>query len=166
MSDELNEETGGLSRRSMIKRGALVGGTLVWAQPVVQGFGTAAGAQTGEGSPLSGFSYIAVVFSCGGTTYYAKYELDEGTWEEDPGVGEDQCEGVLNTSGTTGIGGSDAEALLGTPSQTGDVVTITLTGACTNGSFTGGVLKQGQDPCANGTPSGDSITFTGVQADD
>ena len=164
MTEEFNEETDGLSRRSMIKRGALVGGTLVWAQPVVQGFGTAAGAQGGDVSALTGFSYIAVRFTCGTTTYWAKYELDEGAWEESPGVGNNQCSASIDTTGATGVGGTTAASMLNV-SQTGTTVTITLIGDCANGSFGGGWLKQAQDPCKTGTPSGNQITFTGVQSD-
>ena len=34
--DELQPDSAGLDRRTLIKRGAVVGGTLVWATPVVQ----------------------------------------------------------------------------------------------------------------------------------
>lgn len=33
---ELENESAGMDRRTLIKRGAVVGGTLVWATPVVQ----------------------------------------------------------------------------------------------------------------------------------
>ena len=35
----------GISRRELIRRGAVVGGTLVWATPVIQSLATPAGAQ-------------------------------------------------------------------------------------------------------------------------
>ena len=38
---------GGISRRSLIKRGAVTGGTVLWAAPVVQSFTNAVGAQAG-----------------------------------------------------------------------------------------------------------------------
>jgi hypothetical protein len=156
MSDELNEASG-FSRRSMIKRSAIVGGTLVWAQPVVQGFGTAAGASHDGGSPLTGFSYIAVVYNCGAGNVRAKYELDEGGWEVNPGSTPD-CDpaGWDGTPNATNPG-SDIHV-----EQDGDEITFTL--LCEGGTFTSGVIKQGsstssENPCASGQASGNTITF-------
>jgi len=53
VGDHEIEETGGISRRSMLKRSALVGGTLVWAAPAVQTLATPAYAQ---GSPACDLS--------------------------------------------------------------------------------------------------------------
>jgi hypothetical protein len=48
---EQDQDQTGLSRRSLIKRGAIVGGAAVWAAPVVQSFTSPAGAATPAGSP-------------------------------------------------------------------------------------------------------------------
>ena len=42
----LNSELG-MSRRDLLRRGAIVGGTLIWAAPAIQSFGTKAWAQDG-----------------------------------------------------------------------------------------------------------------------
>lgn len=79
MSDELLGEGGeGVSRRSMLKKSALVGGTMVWAAPVVSSFTSPAFGQD-EGTPEftgdKGISYIALVYSCTSTgTRYIKFD--------------------------------------------------------------------------------------------
>ena len=49
--DEEGPRESGIPRRTLIKRGAIVGG-LVWATPVVQSLRTPAHAQEGPGSQL------------------------------------------------------------------------------------------------------------------
>lgn len=66
MSD-VNDPGGlGISRRSLIKRGAIVGGTVLWAAPVVQSFTSPAGAV--EGSPACSCVLIVTIgpnqYSC------------------------------------------------------------------------------------------------------
>ena len=55
IDDETND---GVSRRSMIKRGAMLGGALVWATPVVQSIALPAHATGGEGSPACTFYLV------------------------------------------------------------------------------------------------------------
>lgn len=50
MEDQTTEPGVGFTRRDLIRRGAVVGGTLMWAAPAVQTFSKAAFAQV-EGSP-------------------------------------------------------------------------------------------------------------------
>ena len=45
MAEEINSDLG-ISRRQLIKRGAIVGGTVMWAAPMIQSLTTPAGAQT------------------------------------------------------------------------------------------------------------------------
>jgi hypothetical protein len=67
---DLTSEGGtGLSRRTLIKGGAMVGG-LVWAAPVIDSFTSPASATSG--APFA-CSYALVVFSLGGTTYAVKF---------------------------------------------------------------------------------------------
>lgn len=49
MADEETEAASGLTRRKLIKRGAIAGGTLMWVAPVVQSFTSPA---FGQGAPL------------------------------------------------------------------------------------------------------------------
>lgn len=44
-------ETERISRRTMVRRGAVIGGSLVWAAPAIQAVGPAAFAQSQTGSP-------------------------------------------------------------------------------------------------------------------
>jgi hypothetical protein len=80
MSEELEvlEGASGIDRRSFIKRGAIVGG-MVWAAPAISALGPRAFAQE-NGTPrlCTDISNIAVVFTVNGTTYQAKYDLDDG----------------------------------------------------------------------------------------
>jgi hypothetical protein len=71
MTDDLaaSEERGGLTRRSMLQRSAVVGGTLVWAAPIVQSVGPAAFATVGSPGLIS---YVDVLIKCG-TGSSAKY---------------------------------------------------------------------------------------------
>jgi hypothetical protein len=49
MDEHMEQADPGLSRRSVIKRGAAIGGAVLWATPVVQSIGGTAWAQ--QGSP-------------------------------------------------------------------------------------------------------------------
>ena len=69
------EEAAGLSRRSMLKRSAVVGGTLLWAAPTVTVLtATPAFASTiagGDGTPLRA-SYYVLAIGCGFSHYLVK----------------------------------------------------------------------------------------------
>ena len=75
MSDELLEGPEGVSRRSMLKKSALVGGTMVWAAPVVQSITSPAFAQ---GTPdtnggTQDISFVAMLLDCSGSLYRIKF---------------------------------------------------------------------------------------------
>jgi hypothetical protein len=55
----------GVSRRSVIKKGAIAGGAVIWAAPVVQSFASPAGAQ-GRGTVCTGVT--CGPFTFGGVT--------------------------------------------------------------------------------------------------
>jgi hypothetical protein len=70
------DEPTGLSRRSMLKRSAVVGGTLLWVTPTVTVLSAgpaAAGSPTprGDGTPLKA-SYYILAIRCGTTKYLIK----------------------------------------------------------------------------------------------
>lgn len=79
MGEHVNQE--GITRRDLLRRGAILGGAVVWTTPVVQtlGMGRAFAQST---SPEGGqdISYIAVVCD----EFFIKWE-DDGGWEEMPG---------------------------------------------------------------------------------
>ena len=59
--DEEGGQQSGIPRRTLIKRGAIVGGTLVWATPVIQSLSSPAHAQVGPGSPLCAACLAATI---------------------------------------------------------------------------------------------------------
>jgi len=84
MTDEIDSTEGqGLDRRQMLKRTALVGGTLVWATPVVQSIGgtafaTETGSPGGGGGGAQALSEVTFAIKCGDTYAWGKY-LNGGT---------------------------------------------------------------------------------------
>ena len=82
----------GISRRDLLRKGAVLGGAVVWVTPVVQTLGMGrAFAQTA--SPVGkDISYIGInVADCGvnGAPFFVKWE--DGDWEDSPGAAP-QCE--------------------------------------------------------------------------
>ena len=74
MSEELENSTDGVSRRSMLKKSALVGGTMVWAAPVVQSITSPAFAQgTPEDGDTQDISFVAILLDCSGDLYRVKF---------------------------------------------------------------------------------------------
>jgi hypothetical protein len=61
----------GISRRTLLRRGAIVGGSLLWTTPVVQ---TLASPGLATGSQIIDISYLAVLIRCGGRSYRMKWE--------------------------------------------------------------------------------------------
>jgi hypothetical protein len=66
----------GISRRTLLRRGAVVGGSLVWTVPVVH---TLAAPSAAAGTPLDGISFVAVLLKCGDVHYRMKWEVEGGT---------------------------------------------------------------------------------------
>ena len=81
----MGEETSqGISRRDLLRRGAALGGAVVWMTPVVQTLGMGrAFAQTASPPPGGGqaISYVGVNVVCSTESYFVKWE-DGGGWEE------------------------------------------------------------------------------------
>lgn len=69
------EERSGLSRRDMLRRSAVAGGTLLWVTPVVSVLSAspafASEVAQGDGSRMDA-SYYLLAFNCGGTYYLVK----------------------------------------------------------------------------------------------
>jgi hypothetical protein len=81
VSDVDDVRDGGVSRRTMLKRSALVGGSLVWMTPAVQSISATAFAGTTTGSPKPsvgvGPSNVTMLVLCDGKYYSAKIDSDE-----------------------------------------------------------------------------------------
>jgi hypothetical protein len=81
-------ETQGITRRDLLKRGAVLGGAVVWATPVVQTLGMGR-AYANTASPVGkDISYIGInVTDCAvgdAGDFFAKWE--DGDWEDKPGA--------------------------------------------------------------------------------
>lgn len=162
MSEEL-EPVEGVSRRNMLKKSALVGGTMVWAAPVVQSFTAPAFGQDTAGTPVvdgQDISYIALLLNCGGSIYRVKFEESGGSFLLECGVDFETGQCPEDLPGSTASGcpaGLDAgDAVL----NSDGTVTIDF-GSCTIVDF---VVKCGQSclgPGEGGQPSGGTgeVTF-------
>lgn len=104
----------GLSRRELLRRGALAGGVLAWAAPTVQTLGMrpALAAATSYG-----ISYVGFVLQCGGDTFLVKWEVEgeSGAWDAG---GSLPCDGSSKVSPPYEITASGFPAGLPSPTQT------------------------------------------------
>lgn len=90
------EKTTGMDRRTVLRRGALLGGALVWSTPVVQSLGGTALAATGTPAgggqtPGDGYpSYVFIWYKCSdGMTYSVKYgKISNGSFTATGGATE------------------------------------------------------------------------------
>lgn len=83
----MGEETSqGITRRDLLRRGAVLGGAVVWTTPVVQTLGMGrAFAQTASPTGGKDISYIGISVSCPGeNSWWIKWE--DGNWEDMPGA--------------------------------------------------------------------------------
>ena len=65
----------GVTRRDLLRRGAVLGGALAWSVPAVQTFGM----QPAYAAATSyAVSYVAMVHDCGGSRYQVKWEVGGG----------------------------------------------------------------------------------------
>lgn len=98
MGEEVSQ---GITRRDLLRRGAVLGGAVVWTTPVVQTLGMGR-AFASTASPVeTRISFIAMDVDCGGTVRFVKW--NEGTgWEASPGDNNPNCK--LGTSGVSSNG--------------------------------------------------------------
>jgi len=79
-------ELHGITRRDLLRRGAALGGAVVWATPIVQTLGMGR-AFASTASPVGkDISYIGInVTNCNGVSdFFVKWE--DGDWEDHPGA--------------------------------------------------------------------------------
>lgn len=162
MDSDRPEVPGGVvSRRDVVRRGAALGGTLLWVAPVVQTIGmTRAAAQepSNGGTPPgeAGPSFIALNVSDGqgprSTAYSIKYEgctAPADCFESDPGA-TPGCEGIFASEGQA-TDGDDLGFLVEGPDPETGCVTIHVPEGFT---VTESVIKKGETCCPGPTGSG------------
>lgn len=123
----------GVSRRELLKRSAIVGGTVVWVTPVIQSFTTPAfaGSPPPAGAGMD-ISFVALLVNCAGTAYRVKFGRDQL-----PG-------GVFPAVGAFG------------PTECGPSFNV----PCPNGNFSRGVTTVGGVPLSQSSACPFSPQFT------
>jgi hypothetical protein len=78
MPERSESEAQGLTRRELLRKGAVLGGALAWSIPTVQTFRMAPAFAAATSHAIS---YVAMVLKCGDKYYRAKYEVG-GSWSD------------------------------------------------------------------------------------
>ena len=192
MSDDLSSTEVssqlGMSRRDLIRRGAILGGTLVWAAPAVQTFARPAFGQDTNGTPLEGLSWVGAVVNCG-TEEAPEYKRVKANyngawvWECEPGPDDltTQCDPDEVPVGWAGaekvVGGTQFPTDKNCPDTENLGITIEYNdtdgdgkidwvrlclpnGDCKFVMGTAGIVKEATT-CNVGTNGGNCLTFTG-----
>jgi hypothetical protein len=145
-----------LSRREALRRGAIVGGSLLWTTPALQTLRMSK-AYAQQPSPRQvghDISYIALNVLCTqgqmAVSYTLKYEGCSGSncFESDPG-NFPACGGVFTAAGTKADG--DTLGFSATGPNAAGCVTINVPAGCT---VTSSAVKGGQDCCPGPTGTG------------
>lgn len=134
-----------LTRREVLKRGAAVGGTLVWAAPVVQSLGVRpAWAVYGQD-----ISFVCLNLLCDGAAVFVKFQCTEQgvcTIERDA----TKCNPHCSFTPVDGDGNGDGVIPGNADPRTGCVI-VTVPGNC---QITASVVKAGQRCCPGPTGTG------------
>lgn len=166
----------GLSRRAMLKRGAVLGGAAVWMTPAMEVLGVGRRfAQAASGGPPPttpptnpptttttvaggaggrGISFVAFKFLCNGTAYFVKLEGDTLASCEGPNRGQN-C-GVDQSGTVSGCGRglfTSVNTLTG-----GEPTKVVVTLSCPGGTFVSAMAKAGRT-CFGPSISGNVATF-------
>lgn len=158
MAEELDSNLG-IDRRTLIKRGAIVGGA-VWAAPAITSVGSRAFGQTTTGTPAeTNISYILFNALCGSTTYRVKVEED-GTCEAGNTFSAPDCADVSAGTATDAENAAFCAGTVTTVNADG-TVTVDLPDGC---SFTGAARVKCGQCCETRSPTGNSSTFAECSA--
>ncbi|MGH2746657.1 MAG: hypothetical protein ACRDKB_01865 [Actinomycetota bacterium] len=141
---------GSLTRRQTLKRGAALGGALLWATPAVQSLTMKpAYAQVTPRVPVEGPSFIAMNVVCLGDPFVIKLECN-GTcaWEDDPGKFP-SCD--FDPEGEKADGGADLDFTFTGPDPVTGCVTVLVPSDC---EVEESVIKGGNCCVAGDTGTG------------
>ncbi len=130
----------GITRRDLLKKGAVLGGAVVWVTPIVQsvGMGRAFAQTTSPCTPP--ISYIAMNVTCNGNAYFIKWEADLGEFglfDPDPSS-VPGCDGIVTPAGAK-IDGDDLGFSVSVDPD--GIATVTVGPDC---DVLAGVVKGGQ----------------------
>lgn len=164
-------ERSGISRRSLLGRGAIVGGT-AWAAPVIHSLSAPAFAQgLMYGGGRTDLSYIALVYDCGSGPRGLKIDVPSGCQDADTTSGCDLLTGCDGVGATPSCGdffrgtpsGSCDDLTSGTVDANGNV-TIVLRNGCrvtrVAGKCGSGTSACRQTPSSSISVGGNSGTVT------
>jgi hypothetical protein len=145
-----------ITRRETLKRGAALGGALIWSVPTVQSLTmTAASAQAPSPGTNTGpdISYIALNVICGGEEFFIKWEEDCDCWEDDPRKAP-SCEAVFEPEGEK-ADGDDLGFVANGPHPATRCVEVVVPPGCT---VLASAIKGGARCCEGDTGTG-SLVF-------
>jgi len=145
-----------LTRREALRRGAIIGGSLLWTTPALQTIRMSHAHAQQPSPPRDGhaISYIGLNVQCTTgpvtTSYVLKFEGCQGPdcFESDPGAFPG-CDGVFSPVGTKADG--DDLGFTATGPDASGCVTINVPADCT---VTASAIKGGQDCCPGPTGTG------------
>lgn len=143
----------GISRRSVMKRTALVGGAMVWTLPAVQSIAAPAFAAGSSVAPGCSVSYVVLFIECEGHYYLVKYKgtgtsysVEKfGYFTSSSGDGTRDDDGLAAMLKVAGATSNKSLGLLSTdlPNVTVSGTTFTLDAGCT---LQGYIIHDGSIP--------------------
>jgi hypothetical protein len=136
-------EESGLSRKEFLKRGAVLGGSLIWAAPAIQAIGMSA-AFANETSPVCNVYFAAKIGQEGGSTGPVEC-LDISDQEPGPGKCLDVA-GIASGAGFTVSEGACIRVDSWTNPEDGDW-TVTLVEGCQLWDAAVGIKSSGGSDC-------------------
>ncbi len=123
----------GITRRDLLKKGAVLGGAVVWVTPIVQSVGMGRAFAQTTSPCMPPISYIAMNVSCpdvdGGPLFFIKWEADEGVFglfEPDP-LSVPDCDGIFTPAGQKILGDDLGFAVSVDPDGIANTTSVVLT---------------------------------------
>jgi hypothetical protein len=166
VDDGITKSNIGMSRRELLKRAAVVGGTLVWVSPLLQSVTepALAGVTHGGDDDLRAISFIAFRFECDGDTFGAKVDFDEGEAVCGPlPAPPGQSCGLFQDGDASGCGRFELTIVETDEDGEPTRVEVTLDEGCT---FLEGASKCGRTACEPAEIDDGTAVFTGCPKED
>ncbi len=136
----------GITRRDLLKKGAVLGGAVVWVTPIVQSVGMGRAFAQTTSPCMPPISYIAMNVSCpdadGGPLFFIKWEADLGQfglWDPEP-KSVPGCSEIFDPD-RNGLKILGDDLGFSVTVDAGGIATVMVPTGCT---VLGGVVKGGQ----------------------